>query len=280
MSGTDGMEQRHAANRAMWDESVPVHVGSQFYDVPALRAGTAQLYPIEQAELGGVSGLDVLHLQCHFGYDSLLLARAGARVTGLDFSAPAIAAARGLAGELGLAGQARFVQANLYDAVQALDAPGGFDLVFVSWGALMWLHDIRGWAAIVAHFLRPGGRLYLADGHPVAWTVHGTPADGAGLRYDVPYFRSGPIQDDNGRDYADETVVLAAASTHVFLHPLGTVVTALIDAGLALEYLHEHDAVPWRMYDGLRRDPDRMYRWPDQRWLPLAFSLSARLRQA
>ena len=272
------MDDWQAANRAMWDESVPVHVRSVFYDVAALRAGTARLYPIEQAELGGVSGLDVLHLQCHFGYDSLVLAQAGARVTGLDFSAPAIAAARSLADELGLAGQARFVQADLYDAVQALDAPGRFDLVFVSWGALMWLHDIRGWAAIVAHFLKPGGRLYLAEGHPVAWTVHGAPADGAGPRWDVPYFHAGPVRDDNGRDYADESVVLAAASTSVFLHPLGALVTALIDAGLSLEYLHEHDAVPWRMYDGLRSDADRLFRWPDQRWLPLAFSLSARRR--
>ncbi len=269
----------HAANRAMWDESVPVHLRSRFYDVDALRAGTAQLYPIEQAELGDVSGLDVLHLQCHFGHDTLVLAQRGARVTGLDFSAPAVAAARGLAEELGLADRARFVEANLYDAVPAVDGEASFDLVFVSWGALIWLHDIRGWAAIVAHFLKPGGRLYLAEGHPVAWTVHGAPADGeAGLRYDMPYFGAGPIRDDNGRDYADETVVLAAASTTVFLHQLGTVVTALIEAGLVLEYLHEHDAVPWRMYDGLQCDADRMFRWPEQRWLPLAFSLSAHRR--
>jgi len=267
----------HAANRAAWDESVPIHVRSAFYDVAALRAGTAQLYPIEREELGPVSGLDVLHLQCHFGYDSLVLARDGARVTGLDFSPAAIGAARDLARDLGLAGRARFVEADLHDAVRAIDAPAGFDLVFVSWGALMWLPDIERWAAIVAHFLRPGGRLYLADGHPCALALRcdaGVPD--IVLRPDTPYFSPGPHLSDDPADYADETAVLANTRMYTFQHTLAAIVTALAQAGLALEFLHEHDAVLWRLYDGLRADPDRMFRWPHRAWLPLAFSMSAR----
>ena len=275
---TGGPELWHAANRASWDESVPLHLKSDFYDVANLRAGTAQLYPIERAELGPLRDLDVLHLQCHFGYDSLILARQGARVTGVDFSAPAIAAARDLAAELGLADRARFIEANVYDVTMQLDAKAGFDLVFVTWGALMWLHDIRRWAGIVAHFIRPGGRIYLADGHPFALTLHeAATMDGDGrLRHGTPYFGSGPIRSDDPHDYADEAAVMVNSTSYVSLHTLGDIVTSLIDAGLRLEYLHEHDAVPWRMVEGLRADPDRMYRWPDRPWLPLAFSLSAR----
>lgn len=267
----------HAANLAAWDESVPIHVRSAFYDVAALRAGTAQLYPIEHAELGPVAGLDVLHLQCHFGCDSLVLARQGATVTGLDFFPAAIAAARGLAHDLGLSARARFVEADLHDAAQAIDAPGGFDLVLVTWGALMWLPDIERWAAIVAHFLRPGGRLYLADAHPCATALRcDAAAPDLRLQPETPYFGTGPIPSDDPADYADPAATLANTRMYTFQHPLGAIVTALARAGLPLEFLHEHDAVPWRLYDGLRADPDRMFRWPDRPWLPLAFSLSAR----
>ena len=258
----------HAANLAAWDESVPIHLRSGFYDVAALRAGTARLYPIEHAELGPVSSLRVLHLQCHFGYDSLVLARQGAVVTGLDFSPAAVAAARALADELGLSPRARFVAADLHDA------PAAFDLVLVSWGALMWLPDIDRWASIVAHFLAPGGRLYLADGHPCALSLRCD--DGPCFRPDTPYFAAGPILSDDPADYADPAATLTNTRMYTFQHPLGAIVTALARAGLALEFLHEHDAIPWRLYDGLRADPDRMFRWPDQPWLPLAFSLSAR----
>lgn len=263
-----------AANRANWDESVPIHLRSAFYDVAALRAGTARLYPIEQAELGPVHDRDVLHLQCHFGYDTLVLARQGARVTGLDFSPPAIAAARALAGELGLADRARFLESDLYDARAALADPARFDLVFVTWGALMWLHDIAGWAAIVAWSLRPGGRLYLADGHPTAFGL--ACALDPALHGQASYFTAGPVETDDPADYADETARLANTRTIVFQHTLAAILTALADAGLTLEFLHEHDAVPWRLFDALQPHPDRLFRWPAQPWLPLAFSLSAR----
>ena len=266
----------HAANLAAWDESVPIHLRSDFYDVAALRAGTARLYPIEHAELGPVAGLRVLHLQCHFGYDSFILARQGADVTGLDFSPAAIATARALADEFDLSPRARFVEADLYEAPAAIDRPGGFNLVLVTWGALMWLPDIDRWAGIVAHFLAPGGRLYLADGHPCAISLRCDDGPDPCLRLDTPYFAAGPIPSDDPADYADPAATLTNARMYTFQHPLGAIVTALARAGLILEFLHEHDAIPWRLYSSLRADPDRMFRWPDQPWLPLAFSLSAR----
>ena len=159
----------HRANRVNWDERVGVHLGPGGYDLSDLRAGRGRLTVIEEAEFPSVKGKRVVHLQCHFGRDSLMLAQRGAEVIGLDFSTPAIKAARKLADELGLSDRARFVHADLYEALQAIPAPHGFDLVFVTWGAICWLPDIARWAAIVATLLRPGGSLYLAEGHPAAY---------------------------------------------------------------------------------------------------------------
>jgi SAM-dependent methyltransferase len=159
-----------ALNLANWDERVPVHLNAPHvhHQLDQLRAGTERLDPIAADILGPVDGMRVLHLQCHFGKDTLTIAHQGASVTGLDFSPPAIAAARAFAAELGLADRARFAEANLYDAEAAINAPGSFDRVFVSWGALCWLPDIPAWARIVASFLKPNGYLALAEAHPAA----------------------------------------------------------------------------------------------------------------
>jgi SAM-dependent methyltransferase len=265
-----------ALNRANWDERVPIHLRSGAYDLGPLLAGRGRLHIIEEAELGAVEGLRVLHLQCHFGRDTLALAQRGANVVGLDFSEPAIAAANGLARELGLDARARFVAANVYDAPSVLPEARAFDLVYVTWGALCWLPDVRRWAEIVAHFLKPGGRLYLAEGHPAAYVFddEARQADGMPGLF-VPYFqRDGLVLDDH-RDYADESARLENSRTVQWVHPLGEIVTALIDAGLRLEWLHEHDGVPWRMFRVLVRDENGMYRWPHRPWIPLAFSLMA-----
>ena len=268
-----------SANRANWDERVAVHLGAACYELESLRAGHGRLNPIEEGEIGPVEGLRVLHLQCHFGRDSLILASRGATVVGLDFSTPAIATARELAAELGLAQRARFVEADLYAAPNAIPEATAFDLVFVTWGAINWLPDIRGWAENVAHFLKPGGALYLAEGHPAALVLDDAARrEGAMPGWFVPYFAQGALVFDDPSDYADAAARLSHARTYEWLHPLGTIVTALIDAGLTLRWLHEHDAVPWRMFELLIEDADGMYRWPDRPWLPLAFSLRAERR--
>ena len=277
-----GGEDWRDVNRANWDERTAVHLGPGGYDLGPLRAGRGELDAIVRAELGPVEGLRVLHLQCHFGQDTLTLAQQGAaEVVGLDFSAPAVDAARGLARDLGLADRARFVEADLYDAPRAIPEAGGFDLVLVTWGALPWLPDLAGWARIVAGFLRPGGRLYLAEGHPAAFVFDDAaerPDGTRGWGWFVPYFQREALVLDDPTDYADPAARLRHAPTHNWMHPLSEVLGSLGGAGLALEWLHEHPRVTWRMFECLVRDADGLFTWPDRPWLPLAYSLSARKR--
>ena len=275
------MTDWRAANRANWDERVAVHLGERGYDLSALRAGRGILNPIEEAELGPVAGLRILHLQCHFGADSLTLAQRGAaEVVGLDFSVAAILAARKLAAELGLASRVRFVQADLYDAPHAIPEPHGFDLVYVTWGTIAWLPHINQWARIVAHFLKPGGFFYFAEGHPAAFVFDDErrQADGMPGLF-APYFSRDPVVTTNPRDYADPTAQLRNARQYNWIHPLGSVVSELIASGLRLCWLHEHDSVPWQMFEVLVEDAAGQYRWPDRPWLPLSFSLKAVARE-
>jgi SAM-dependent methyltransferase len=264
------------ANRANWDERVAIHLGPRGYDLSRLRAGHGRLHPIEEAELPPLANKRVLHLQCHFGADTLCLAQRGATVVGLDFSTAGINAARTLAAELALTDRAHFINADVYDTLQAVPPPHGFDLVFVTWGALCWLPDIARWTRIVTAMLRPGGQLYLAEAHPTAYVFDDETraADGRPGLF-APYFEREPIPNDDTRDYADLEARLTNTHTYNWIHPLGELITDLITAGMTLDWLHEHDAVPWRMFECLTKFPDRLYRWPDKPWLPLAFSLLA-----
>lgn len=276
---TDDEPLWRTLNRANWDERVAVHLGpgSDYHqNLTALRAGRGLLNALEETELGAVAGLRVLHLQCHFGADTLALVQRGAEVTGLDFSAPAIAAARHLADELGLSERARFVETDIYAARAALPEPGAFDLAFSSWGTICWLPDVREWARIVAWFLKPGARFWFADMHPVAYVLDDRNPGGEGRPgLHFPYFHGGTFDDEEPVDYADPSTPLRNARTHQFFHPLGDVVTALIDAGLRLEWLHEHEGVAWCAFKCLVEGPDRFWRWPDKPWLPLSYSLQA-----
>jgi SAM-dependent methyltransferase len=267
----------HSLNQANWDERVPIHLNApNAYGLTRLRAGTETLDPIAAEVLGSVDGLKVLHLQCHFGMDSLTIARDAASVTGVDFSPPAIATARSLATELGFADRARFVEANVYDALSALPEPGTFDRVFVSWGALCWLPDIAAWARIVAAFLAPGGFLALAEAHPIIYVFDdaAATADGRPGWY-VPYFGREPLLLENTEDYADPTIRLRNRRTVEFLHPLSDIVTALLAAGLRIDRFQEHDNMVWKMFDCLVKRARDEYSWPDRPWLPLSFSLRA-----
>jgi len=267
------------ANRARWDELVPLHVASEFYDLSRLRAGRGELFSIDETELAaaypeGLEGKRILHLQCHFGADTLALAQRGAEVVGIDFSKPAVLQARALATELGLADRARFVHANVYDARHILPQPGSFDIVYTTWGTIGWLPDVAEWARIVEWFLTPGGSLYFADGHPAAFVFD----DGDGT---LPAFRYAYDADgepdvlDEGGDYADDSVVLENTRTFEWPHPVSETVTALLDAGLTLDFLHEHYELPWRMFAELVETENHGFRWPDRKWLPLALSVGA-----
>ncbi|WP_158742808.1 class I SAM-dependent methyltransferase [Acidisphaera sp. L21] len=259
-------------NQANWDERVPVHRAVPFYDLQPLRAGNAKMNAIEEAELGPVAGLRVLHLQCHFGNDSLILASRGASVTGLDFSPAAIEAAQQNARDLGL--DARFVLSDLYAAREAIPEPASFDLVYITWGTICWLPDVVEWARIIAYFLRPGGRLYFADFHPAATVLDdsASPPDGRPAWF-APYFDPNPLVIDDHTDYADPDARLQNPRTIQWLHPLASIVTALLAAGLRLDRLSEHPRIAWKAFACLVRDADGCWTWPDRPWFPLALSL-------
>jgi SAM-dependent methyltransferase len=185
-----------ALNRASWDDRVPVHQASDFYDLDGFRAGASSLRPFEVAEAGDVTGRRLVHLQCHVGLDTLSWARNGALVTGLDFSEPAIEAARSLAASLAI--DASFVAADVYDAVTAL---GGrrFDMVYTGTGALVWLPDLPRWASVVAALLEPGGFLYLVEAHPFAQILD----DAGGATIVADYFHDQPRVQDYPCTYTD-----------------------------------------------------------------------------
>jgi SAM-dependent methyltransferase len=265
-------------NRAQWDERVPVHVASPMYDQSALLAGVGRLFHVEESELprvapDGWEGLRVLHLQCHFGADTLVLAQRGATVVGIDFSEPAILEARALAERTGLTERARFVHANVYDARHMLPEPDSFDVVYTTWGTIGWLPDTAEWARIIAWFLKPGGRLYFADGHPAAFVFESRGEPLPAFAY--PYAEPDPVVIDEQGTYADETARFEHTRTWEWMHPLGETVTRLIDAGLRLDFLHEHYSVPWRMFDELVHREGEGWGWPAQQWLPLGMSLGA-----
>ena len=262
-----------ALNRANWDERVPAHLAVGAYG--KLREGAARLTALEDPEIGDVAGLRILHLQCHTGQDSLALVRRGATVTGIDFSTPALEAARAAAAEFAL--PARFVLASVDEATTTLPEPGAFDMTYTSWGTICWLPDIRRWAETIAFFLRPGGALYFADAHPMAYVFDDMDAPRPEQRPDwfTPYLGRAPVPYDDPTDYANPDARLANSRQVNWLHPVSDIVNALQTAGLRLEWLHEHPRIAWRMFRSLVRDADGMWTWPDKPWLPLALSLRA-----
>ncbi|WP_433257790.1 class I SAM-dependent methyltransferase [Streptosporangium sp. CA-135522] len=244
-STAPGPADWRAANRANWDERVPIHVAGSFYDLPGFVAGKDTLQDFELAEVGDDGGRTLLHLQCHIGLDTLSWARRGAIVTGLDFSEPAVAAAAGLAEQIGAA-TARFVAADVYDAVHALGAQT-FDIVYTGLGALCRLPDMTRWAQTAAALIAPGGFLYLAEFHPFADVLA---EDGRTVEND--YFQRDPIIVDVPGTYAYPSAVTTATLTVQWLHGIGDVVSALTAAGLRLEFLHEHNRGHFRFPPGLR----------------------------
>ena len=262
------------ANRRNWDERVPVHRRDRtgFYAIDRFIAGEKRLHAIETGELGDVAGKRVIHLQCHFGLDTLTLARHGAVATGVDFSPAAIDEARQLATATGF--PAQFVCADVYDARHAVKCD--FDVAYVTWGAICWLPDLTRWARVIASFLVPGGFLYFADAHPnmlileerQGRLVHEYPID-------TPPDR--PLVFDEPTTYTGDPTPLAASRTYQWIHSLSRIVTALLDAGLALEFLHEHATLPWRPFPMCVPAAGGMYRLPDHiPAFPLAVSLRAR----
>ena len=271
----DPLDPRLTTNRAWWDERVPIHASGGFYDVEGFRAGGSTLDPFEVEEAGDVSGKRLVHLQCHFGLDTLSWARRGASVVGLDFSAPAVEAANALAADTGL--DARFVTADVYTAPDAL---GGerFDIVYTGLGALNWLPDLRRWASVVASLLVTGGFLYLVEFHPFTW-VFGD--DDLSVVLDYFHDPAGSRFDEPGT-YADLDAETSHNVTLEWNHPISDVIGALLGAGLRLEIFNEHDHTHFPRWPELEVDRDArevgdVYRPPAGfPRLPLIYSLRAR----
>jgi SAM-dependent methyltransferase len=237
-----------ALNLANWNSRVPFH--EHGYGLERYRADAQLLSEVVRFDLprlGSVAGLDAVHLQCHIGTDTLSLARLGARMTGLDFSAPALAVARRLAAECGA--EIAYVEAELYDAVAALGS-GRFDLVYTGIGAISWLPDIRRWAQVVSALLRPGGRLFIRDGHPVLGALTEPRPDGL-VTLEFPYFETADgVRFVDRKTYVPHEGELAAPESISFNHGLGETITALMQAGMALTAIEEHQSAPWDFLPG------------------------------
>ena len=261
------------ANQGLWDEWTRIHETSAFYDLEDFRQGGIRLQPYEVEEVGDVAGQDLLHLQCHFGIDTLAWARLGARVTGADFSAAAVELATRLAGELEL--DARFIRSDLYDLPDALEAD--FDIVYTSRGVLGWLPDIARWARVVSHFLKPGGTFYITEIHPVAQAFENEGVAPGELRLQYPYWEHPePLAFEVAGSYADRSAAVTTPTEYGWDHSLGEIVTALIDAGLRIESLREFPWVDWQL-DFLVQSEDGKWRLPPgiPGELPLSFFLLA-----
>jgi SAM-dependent methyltransferase len=262
-------------NRRWWDERVPIHVRSAYYDVEAFKRGEGSLRPFELEEVGDVAGKRLLHLQCHFGLDTLSWARLGASVVGVDFSAPAVEAANELAAETRLDG--RFVQADVYEAADVL---GGerFDIVYTGLGALNWLNDLERWGRVVASLLREGGFLYLAEFHPFAAVFAD---EDLSVVYDYFHDPAGVRLEDDGGSYADLSARTEQNATQEWAHPISEVLDVLLSNDLRLELFHEHDYTLSPGWPHLIEEERGVYRQPKGRpRLPLMFSLRARRPRA
>lgn len=260
------MESYLELNKKNWNNRVESHLISDFYNMESFRAGRNSLKEIELKLLGDVRGKKILHLQCHFGQDTLSLARMGAHVTGIDFSDKAIEAASRLAKESKL--EARFICCDLYDADQHLDEK--FDVVFTTYGTIGWLPDLQKWAEIVAHFLMPSGKFVFVEFHPVVWMFDD---DFKHVIYN--YFQDEAIVEEVSGSYADKSIQISD-TTITWNHGLSEVYQALQRAGLFIDHFSEY---PFSPYDCLKNlievEPDRFQIKHLVNKIPMVYALTA-----
>lgn len=276
-SAPDDHKKELAENRKLWDAYTPIHTTGSFYDVDRFRNDPAdvRIEPWEREEVDDVAGKSLLHVQCHFGLDTLSWARLGARVTGVDFSEPAIAFARELATEVKLDDVARFVASNVYDLPTALTGET-FDVVYTSRGVVCWLPDIERWGEIVASFVKPGGFFYIHEAHPMLWTIDDAQRTPNDLHLGYPYWGGDTLTFPVEGSYADPTAHVDAEWEHGWNHSLGEIVTSLARAGLRVEFLDEKPTVRWPVEWLEARDGG--YGFPPEQvgTMPLMYSLRAR----
>ena len=269
------MDDYTKANLEWWNEAAIIHSNSQgdIYELASFKAGKTKLLPLELEEVGNVSGKKLLHLQCHFGLDTLSWVRLGAQVTGIDFSDKAIAIAQNLSRELNL--DATFICTELYNLPDVLDAAGKFDIIYTSYGAVGWLPDLQPWGRIIAHYLKPGGYFYIAEGHPFMWIFDEKSTD---LKIQYPYFSKEPIKDESEGTYAEKSAKLVHKINYGWNHTFSEIFNSLISAGLTINFLHEHPFCAWECFPDMEEGEDRYLRFKDpvkRDLIPLMYSLKA-----
>ncbi|WP_405250821.1 class I SAM-dependent methyltransferase [Dokdonia sp. Asnod3-C12] len=253
-------------NKETWEKKVPIHAESSFYDVPSFLNGKSSLNSYELDALGDVNGKSLLHLQCHFGQDTLSWARMGALVTGVDISEEAITLSRKLNKQLGLS--AAFVCCNVLDTSMHIQEQ--FDIVFTSYGVIGWLPDLKPWALMIAQRLKSGGTFYMVEFHPIVWMFDYT-GDKPVMKYG--YHQDEAVYEEYEGTYA-QTDAPMISKEYGWNHGLGEVVSALIDAGLKIEILRERDASPYDVLPDLVKNENGLYESKDHLY-PLIFEIKA-----
>lgn len=237
-------------NKKLWNEITEIHYKSAFYDVESFIKGVDSLNSIEIELLGNITGKKVLHLQCHFGLDTISLCRHGALATGVDFSEKAIEKAKKLNAQVGT--KARFIQSDIYQLPEILDEQ--FDIVFTSYGVVGWLPDMSRWATVVNHFLKPGGELVLVEFHPVVWMFSN---DFKSIDYN--YMDSQPIIEETEGTYTDRNAPIKEKSIN-WNHGLSTVINSIIKTGLTIADFKEYNYSPYNCFENTIKIDDRKYK--------------------
>jgi 2-polyprenyl-3-methyl-5-hydroxy-6-metoxy-1,4-benzoquinol methylase len=262
------MEEYYNTNKKRWNELVDIHAKSEEYDLEGFLEGKNSLHRLEMDLLGNINDKDILHLQCHFGLDTLSIARLGANVTGVDFSETAIELAQTIADRIGV--KAKFICGNLFELPKLLD--GEYDIVFTSYGVLCWLHDIRKWAKIISHYLKPGGLFLLIESHPFMW-IFDEESEGLEVKYSY-WHEESPLSWELDGTYADENAKLVNKKSYEWQHTVSDVLNSLIDAGLMISYIGEYPHLVWRYLYIAEKINETYYRIPGVP-LPQTWSVKA-----
>jgi len=263
------MDEKVKTNMQHWNDMVEPHVKSEFYNVEGFKKGRNTLDKIAIDGVGDVTGKSLLHLQCHFGMDSLSWARLGAEVTGIDFSTKAIKTARALSEELSI--PATFVCSDIYDLPNQLS--GTFDIVFTSYGVLTWLPDLGRWAEVVASFLKSGGKFFIAEIHPFAMVFADEDVDDLKIQYS--YFNQKPMKFSGQGSYADTQATVENTVTYEWMYPVSKVVNSLLKAGLVIKSFNEYPFSCFQQLPFMVKGNDGFWRLPDGRNdIPFMFSLT------
>ncbi|MEW7291072.1 class I SAM-dependent methyltransferase [Aquimarina sp. 2304DJ70-9] len=263
---SEEFDQYFETNKQTWDKKVDVHAKSDFYDIESFKKGKTSLKHYELEALGNVSGKSLLHLQCHFGQDTLSWSRMGAKCTGVDISKKGIELAKQLNEELQL--DAKFICCNVLDTSQVVKDQ--FDIVYTSYGVIGWLPDLKPWAKMIAERLKPGGTFYMVEFHPIVWMfdyLENKPE----IKYG--YNQSEVIYEEYQGTYADTNSNMISKEFG-WNHGIGEVISSLCEAGLRIQYLEEHDKTPYEIFPGLIEKEKGMFETEDKLY-PLIFTIKA-----